>query len=98
MWDVQVRVQFLWNPFIVVIILKPTQSKLPKGGKPLGYIRFVDKGKLSSFGTHKGYPVIARLANLDHETRHGVGPGGGRIVGLMPIVRSCLMLFTRTPH
>jgi hypothetical protein len=55
-------------------------------GKPLGIILWADKDKLSSFGTQKGYPVIARLANLDGEIRNGVSFGGGRIVGLIPIV------------
>jgi hypothetical protein len=55
-------------------------------GKPLGIILWADKDKLSSFGTQKGHPVVARLANLDGEIRNGVSFGGGRIVGLIPIV------------
>ncbi|EKM49227.1 uncharacterized protein PHACADRAFT_201888 [Phanerochaete carnosa HHB-10118-sp] len=62
------------------------QSELPQGGKPLGLILSADKAKLSSFGTQNGYPVIARIANLDVETRNGKGAGGGRIVGFLPIV------------
>ena len=59
---------------------------MPSGGKPLGIILFADKSKLSSFGTQKGYPVIARIANLDVGVRNGIGPGGGQVVGFLPIV------------
>jgi len=31
--------------------------------KPLCYIIYADKPKLSSFGSKMGYPVIAKLAN-----------------------------------
>ena len=48
----------------------------------------MDKTKLSSFGTEKGYPVLARCANLPVELRNGEGIGGGRLVGWLPIVRS----------
>jgi hypothetical protein len=41
---------------------------------------------LSSFGTQKGYPVIARCANLPSEIRNGKGIGGGIVVGWLPIV------------
>ena len=41
---------------------------------------------MSSFGTKKGYPVIARCANLPVELRNGIGLGGGRVVGWLPIV------------
>jgi hypothetical protein len=41
---------------------------------------------LSSFGTKKGYPVIARCANLPIEIRNGNGLGGGRVVGWLPVV------------
>ena len=47
---------------------------------------YADKSKLSTFGTQKGYPVIARCANLPVEIRNGNGLGGGRIVGWLPIV------------
>ncbi|THU83800.1 hypothetical protein K435DRAFT_822896 [Dendrothele bispora CBS 962.96] len=62
------------------------QSSLPPNGKPLCVLIYADKNKLSSFGTAKGYPVIARCANLPIEIRNGVGPGGGRVVGWHPIV------------
>ncbi|KAG8735672.1 hypothetical protein FRC10_010281 [Ceratobasidium sp. 414] len=39
-----------------------------------------------SWGTKKLYPVIARLANLPRSVRNGRGVGGGRIVGLLPVV------------
>ncbi|KAM6495342.1 hypothetical protein JOM56_009965 [Amanita muscaria] len=62
------------------------QDKLPPSGKPLCVILYADKAKLSSFGTQKGYPVIARCANLPSDIRHGTGLGGGRVVGWLPVV------------
>ncbi|KAH7906115.1 hypothetical protein BJ138DRAFT_1223855 [Hygrophoropsis aurantiaca] len=63
------------------------QSKLPEGGKPLAFILYADKAKPSSFGRAKGYPVVARCANLPVETQNGDGVGGGRVVGWLPIVK-----------
>ncbi|KAH9007701.1 hypothetical protein EDB83DRAFT_2236259, partial [Lactarius deliciosus] len=62
------------------------QSQIPEGARPLGFILYADKMKLSSFSTAKGYPVIARCANLPAEIRNGNGVGGGRVVGWLPIV------------
>ncbi|KAG0691763.1 hypothetical protein DFH29DRAFT_986140 [Suillus ampliporus] len=61
------------------------QSQLPPGAKPLAFILYADKTKLSSFGTTKGYPVYARLANLPTKIRNGRGTGGGYVVGWLPI-------------
>jgi hypothetical protein len=47
---------------------------------------YADKTRLSSFGTEKGYPVLARCANLPVSIRNGEGVGGGRLVGWLPIV------------
>ncbi|KAI6036965.1 hypothetical protein BKA83DRAFT_4460212 [Pisolithus microcarpus] len=63
------------------------QSRLPPDGKVLPFILYADKAKLSSFGQQKGYPVVARLANLPTWIRNGEGIGGGRVVGWLPIVR-----------
>jgi hypothetical protein len=65
-----------------------SQSKLPPGGKPLAFIIYADKNKLSSFGTQKGYPVIARLANLPLDIINSTGIGGGRVVGWLEVVRT----------
>jgi hypothetical protein len=62
------------------------QSCLPDGAKPLFFILYADKTRLSSFGTEKGYPVIARIANLPIDIRNGEGIGGGQVVGWLPIV------------
>ncbi|THU90821.1 hypothetical protein K435DRAFT_675329, partial [Dendrothele bispora CBS 962.96] len=62
------------------------QGKLPADSKPFFIILYADKNKLSSFGTQKGYPVIARCANLPSSIRNGTGIGGGRLVGWLPIV------------
>ena len=67
-----------------------TQSKLPPNAKPLFVIVYADKSRLSSFGTAKGYPVIARLANLPDHFRNGEDVGGGQIVGWLTIVSSPL--------
>ncbi|KAH9001527.1 hypothetical protein EDB92DRAFT_1788816 [Lactarius akahatsu] len=62
------------------------QSQIPEGGKPLGFILYADKTRLSSFGTEQGYLVIARCTNLPASIRNGNGFGGGRVVGWLPIV------------
>ncbi|KAG1890839.1 hypothetical protein F4604DRAFT_1888578 [Suillus subluteus] len=63
------------------------QSQLPPGGKPLAFILYADKTKLLSFGTAKGYPVVARLANLPTNIRNGRGVGSGYVVGWLPIIQ-----------
>ncbi|KAI9442404.1 hypothetical protein H4582DRAFT_2202107, partial [Lactarius indigo] len=61
---------------------------IPKGARPLCFILYADKSKLSSFGTEKAYPVIARCANLPAEIRNrNSGVGGGRIVGWLLDIR-----------
>ncbi|KAK0472375.1 hypothetical protein IW261DRAFT_1570964 [Armillaria novae-zelandiae] len=67
-------------------LLWKVQSSLPPGGKPLAYILYADKTRLSSFGTAKGYPVMARIANLPDAIRNGKGWGGGTVVRWLPIV------------
>ena len=52
----------------------------------LAFILYADKTRLSSFGTQKGCPIIAHLANLPSEVRNGSGYGGGIVVGLLPTV------------
>jgi hypothetical protein len=64
------------------------KSNLPEGAKPLVLSLYADKSKLSTFGTKKGYPVIARCANLPVKIRNGTGLAGGRVVGWLPVVRS----------
>jgi hypothetical protein len=68
------------------IIYLCNQSGLPPGGKPLCFILYADKTKLSSFGKDMGYPVYARIGNLDVEIRNSNGIGGGELVGWLPIV------------
>ncbi|KAG1837830.1 hypothetical protein F4604DRAFT_1601105 [Suillus subluteus] len=63
------------------------QSRLPQDAKPLAFILYADKAKLSSFGTAKGYPIIVRIANLPVEIRNSTGVGGRRVVGWLPIVK-----------
>ncbi|KAJ6471679.1 hypothetical protein DFH09DRAFT_1253869 [Mycena vulgaris] len=51
------------------------------------FIVYADKSKLSSFGTEKAYPVVARLANIVVGVRNGNGWGGGQVVGSLPVVK-----------
>ncbi|KAG1890418.1 uncharacterized protein F5891DRAFT_1131709 [Suillus fuscotomentosus] len=63
------------------------QSQLPPDAKPLAFILYADKSKLSSFGSQKGYPIIARIANLPvHIHNSNTALGGGRVVGWLPII------------
>ena len=62
------------------------KSSLPEDAKMLCLEIYADKTQLSSFGTEKGYPVMARIANLPAKIRNGEGLGGGRVVGWLPIV------------
>ncbi|PBK58170.1 hypothetical protein ARMSODRAFT_847759, partial [Armillaria solidipes] len=80
-----IRTQFFDEPWTGNTFWE-IQSSLPSGGKPLAYILYADKSRLSSFGTAKGYPVMARCGNLPDEIRNGKNFGGGCIVGWLPIV------------
>ncbi|KDQ33978.1 hypothetical protein PLEOSDRAFT_1033035, partial [Pleurotus ostreatus PC15] len=62
------------------------QSTLPEGGKPLLLIVYADKTRLSTFGTAKGYPVVARVGNVILNLRNGDGPGGGFMIGWLPVM------------
>ncbi|KIM41796.1 hypothetical protein M413DRAFT_71191, partial [Hebeloma cylindrosporum] len=53
---------------------------------PFCLILYADKTRLSSFGTAKGYPVMAHCGNLPVDTRNGEGVGGGLVVSFLPIV------------
>jgi hypothetical protein len=57
---------------------------------------YADKTRLSSFGTKKGYPVMARIANLPVAMRNGEGIGGSRVVGWLPVVCLKLIIFSTT--
>jgi hypothetical protein len=83
-WRIQVSIKHLLHEeFFVTTSCK---SLLPEGAKPLCIIIYADKTRLSSFGTAKGYPVIACCGNLPISIRNGKGVGGGRVVGWLPIV------------
>ncbi|KIK74298.1 hypothetical protein PAXRUDRAFT_791186, partial [Paxillus rubicundulus Ve08.2h10] len=65
------------------------QASLPadvNNAAPFAFIIYADKTQLSSHGTIKGYPVIARLANLPVHICNGERFGGGCVVGWLPIV------------
>jgi hypothetical protein len=87
-----VKIEFLVVIYSVIHIF--SKSKLPDGGKPLCFVIYADKTNLSSFGTVKGYPVIARCANLPADIRNGEGVAGGRVVGWLPVVRLFCNFFT----
>ncbi|KAJ7681176.1 hypothetical protein B0H17DRAFT_1161164 [Mycena rosella] len=50
-------------------------------------ILYADKSKLSTFGTEKGYAVVARIANIIVPIRNSTQFGGGQIVGHQPVVK-----------
>ncbi|KAK1216916.1 hypothetical protein PQX77_020441 [Marasmius sp. AFHP31] len=63
------------------------QTELPKGGKPLAYIIYSDKTRLSSFGSAMGYPVVARIANIEDGVRNSnINVGGGRVIGWINVI------------
>ncbi|KAF9001680.1 hypothetical protein BDQ17DRAFT_1327079 [Cyathus striatus] len=62
------------------------QSELLKESVPLCLLLWSDKGKVSEFGGHKSYPVIARILNLPSEIRNSNGFAGACIIGWLPIV------------
>ncbi len=45
------------------------------------------------FGKEKGYPVLARCANLPVEIRNTHGIGGDTLVGWLPVVCAVHMYF-----
>ncbi|KAG2364703.1 hypothetical protein BDR07DRAFT_1279050, partial [Suillus spraguei] len=61
-------------------------SHAPDHAAPFCFILYADKTKLSSHGTVKGYPVMARCANLPVDIRNGEGIGGGQVIGWLPII------------
>ncbi|KAJ7450425.1 hypothetical protein FB451DRAFT_1342926 [Mycena latifolia] len=65
------------------------QSKLPDSpdAKLCPFILYADKAKLSSFGSEKSYPVVARLGNVVVGVRNGNEWGGGQVVGSLPVVK-----------
>ena len=62
------------------------QSSLLEDAKMVCHQLYADKTQLSSFGTEKGYPIMARIANLPVKMRNGEGLRGSRVVGWLPIV------------
>ncbi|KAH9828716.1 uncharacterized protein C8Q71DRAFT_799953 [Rhodofomes roseus] len=84
-WNGHKWVRFRHEPWTADLIWE-AQSVLPEGGTPFAFVVYADKTKLSSFGTQKGYPVMARCAQLPIEIRNGNGIGGGAVVGWLPVV------------
>ncbi|KAK7034432.1 hypothetical protein R3P38DRAFT_2518906 [Favolaschia claudopus] len=78
-----------WNEPWTADALWEIQSKLPDNpdAKPCPFILYADKSKLSSFGTQKAYPIIARLANVVVGIRNSDDWGGGQVVGELPVVQ-----------
>lgn len=72
----------------VINICSLWQATLPDDGLPICIVLYADKSLASSWGAKKLYPIIARLANLPRSVRNGQGVGGGRVVGLLPVVRT----------
>ncbi|KAJ3499340.1 hypothetical protein NLJ89_g10110 [Agrocybe chaxingu] len=77
--------QFQWDAQRLYKCTGGNCSTIPHGAKPFCIIFYADKTRLSSFGTEKGYPVVARCANLPVSIRNGNGVGRGRLIGWLPI-------------
>ncbi|KAJ6475715.1 hypothetical protein C8R47DRAFT_1178958 [Mycena vitilis] len=86
-WNGTKYIRFYTEPWTADAMWE-IQSKLVNSPdhKLCPYIIYADKAKLSSFGTQKGYPVVARLANLVVSLRNSSDWGGGQIVGWLPVV------------
>ncbi|KAG6912741.1 hypothetical protein DXG01_012533, partial [Tephrocybe rancida] len=78
-----------WIPFITepwtAKRMWSFQSRIPKGGKPLAITLYADKTRLSSFGGHQGYPIMANIDNLPDTIHNGHGLGSTQVVGWLPI-------------
>ena len=72
--------------YITCSALITTKSSLLEDAKMLCLKLYADKTQLSSFGTEKGYPFMARIANLPVNIRNGKGYAGSRVVGWLPVV------------
>ena len=73
------------------IIQRASQEEIPPDvngipSLPLGLIIWTDKSQLSTFGTVKGYPVLARLSALPHHICNASRSGGACLIGLLPAV------------
>ncbi|KAK1224723.1 hypothetical protein PQX77_012355 [Marasmius sp. AFHP31] len=85
-WDGRRWERFVTSPWTVDRFWE-IQSALPAGRKPLTYIVYSDKTRLSSFGTATGYPVITRIANIDDAVRNSnINVGGGGVIGWVDTV------------
>ncbi|KAG1761219.1 hypothetical protein EV702DRAFT_1053129, partial [Suillus placidus] len=71
-FDGKTFVHFVDEPFTADAFWN-VQSQLPPSSKPLAFVLYADKTRLSSFGTAKGYPVVACLANLPVDICNGQG-------------------------
>ena len=69
------------------------KSDLPgDNAAPFAFIPYADKSHLSSSGSVKAYPVIARCGNLPIDIWNGNRRlGGGQLVGWLPVV-SCSLI------
>ncbi|KAK6972064.1 hypothetical protein R3P38DRAFT_3336149 [Favolaschia claudopus] len=87
-WNEPWTADALWKIQVCLSSISPA-SKLPDNpdAKPCPFILYADKSKLSSFGTQKAYPIIARLANVVVGIRNSDEWGGGQVVGELPVVQ-----------
>ncbi|KAJ2978154.1 hypothetical protein NUW54_g11326 [Trametes sanguinea] len=89
-WNGVCWVRFITEPYTANawwrIEVGSPAGLLPPNGVPLCFVLYSDKTHLSSFGSQKGYPIMARLANLPSAIRNSDGFGGGQVVGFLPVV------------
>ncbi|KAG2060965.1 hypothetical protein BDR06DRAFT_966783 [Suillus hirtellus] len=93
-FDGQTFVRFVDEPFTAEDFGMCKYSQLPQDAKPLAFILYADKTRLSLFGTAKGYLVVMHLANLPTDIRNRQGVGSGYIVGWLPIHPNQVMSIT----
>ncbi|KAI9057444.1 hypothetical protein FKP32DRAFT_1615288 [Trametes sanguinea] len=84
-WNGVCWVRFITEPYTANAWWR-IEGLLPPNGVPLCFVLYSDKTHLSSFGSQKGYPIMARLANLPSAIRNSGGFGGGQVVGFLPVV------------
>ncbi|KAH9911521.1 uncharacterized protein BXZ73DRAFT_56902, partial [Epithele typhae] len=84
-WNGQKWTRFVDEPFTANRCWD-IQTDLPDDVFMVAFHLYADKTRLSSFGGQKGYPIVARLANLPAHIRNSSEYGGGQVVGFLPIV------------
>jgi hypothetical protein len=80
--------KYVFEQFLLCNVFKchVYQLQLPEGAKPLTFILYANKTRLSTSGTAKAYFIVAQLANLPTDIHNEEGIGCGYVVGWLPVV------------